>query len=166
MDAELRDRAPQPKDNHTIHSYLTELPNAEENIREAVLAHDRRLANELRNPYVRSRGFQSWNQMQARPYVPTTEHRPPVMEVGGYKPPAPAWQSPTSPTISQNAQRMFPRYIPQAFNKTDPSGKGAGDKPSSEMEPYRPRQYEPARNADIVRNRPGPAWNLGVLAPR
>jgi hypothetical protein len=160
MDAELRDRLPQLNDKHSVQRYLIEIRFAEENIREAVSAQDRRIAGESSNPFLRSRGFQSWNRMQTRPYVPTTEYKTPVMEVTGFKPPVTALQSAPSTSTSQQAQRSFPQYIPQAFSKPTNDQREPGDKAAS-GDNYRPRPAEPN-----PRYRQGPAWNSGVLAPR
>jgi hypothetical protein len=49
MDPELRDRVPQLTDTHTVQTYLNALRTAEDSIREAVRAQDRRIASELRS---------------------------------------------------------------------------------------------------------------------
>jgi hypothetical protein len=119
MDAELRSKLPPLDDNHSIQSYLVDLRNAEENIREAVTAQDRRLASEWRNPYQRSRGSTPWNRMQPRPYVPTEPYRRPYTpgDATGFRPAPPALAPAAAPNPS--AQPNFAQYIPQAFNRND-----------------------------------------------
>jgi hypothetical protein len=98
MDAEMRDRTPRLLESHSVQSYLTELRNAEESMRESVVSQDRRLANELATPYWRSgqgaRG-QFGRNWQPRTYQPT---EPPVFR--------PASASPQT-TESQASPRTF-----------------------------------------------------------
>jgi hypothetical protein len=176
MDAELRSKLPPLRDNDSVQSYLVDLRNAEENIREAVTAQDRRLANEWRNPYIRSRGFTSWNRTQPRPYVPaatdSAAFRPYASaETTGDKPSWPAVQPGTQAPTNQQANRTFPQFIPQAFGRQpeqrDQQGKTASNEAYRRGPNDQPKlQYEPARRADNVRNRAGPAWNSGIFAAR
>jgi hypothetical protein len=130
MDPELRDRVPQLTDTHTVQTYLNALRTAEDSIREAVRAQDRRIASELRSQGWRNPQPQSsyrdrhWNkntQPRSTPYIPP--------ELPAHKAiTAPETGNDTSASSSSKSPG-FAQYIPQAFKKPDtPSAVDNGDK--------------------------------------
>jgi hypothetical protein len=153
MDAELRDRAPELKDSHTIQTYLNALRNAEESIREAVRAQDRRISSQMRPDwrypqnarpaYYDRDGHQ---QRPFRPYIPPPENQ---------------LSTTVSTTARQDtASRNFSQYIPEAFKKPEA------------LESAEPRKFnsdDKGKGKDVG-GRYGsgsrPSWASGPLAPR
>jgi hypothetical protein len=168
MDAELRAQAPRLLETHTIQSYLGELRNAEEGMREAIRAQDQRIASEMRSS--------QWRQPQSRPYWNKQPATPPPRTYDYTQnrqtaPPLRTYDNTQEqrqpqrlqiPPNNANQSRDFTQYLPAAMKSLEitptrqadtRSGSGAGNMGKS-------RDWSPGGQ------RPGSTWNNRALGQR